>query len=222
MIHWDKFLLKYMICVLVLFTFLIVNSFFKNAHDAVLGFLFCLLIGLPIFIFIVYIKRMIMRIFTKIPQDPDDVIKYIIYEKSFLIDLSTIIEEEGGIYLFLKKIKPRSNPALHTNEYHEVLILDIGYKSKYWIENVSNNETSHIIDKIISTGSVKEYLKKYKMDNWDNYIGNHIYLFITKIDFQFQFAKLLSNVGLDEGISRPEMTTEQKNFFWDIDQNDTF
>jgi hypothetical protein len=219
MFHWDKFLLNYMICVLVLFTFALVNSFFKSAHDALLGFLFCLLLGMPIFIFFVFIKRKIMRIFTNIPQDPDDVIKYIINDKSFLIDLSRVIEEEGGIYLFLKKIKPRSNPALYTNEYHEIVIFDIGYKSKYWIENVSNNETSYIIDKIISSESVNQYLKKYKMHNWNSYIGNHIYLFITKIDFQIQFAKLLSNAGLDTLIARPDMTSEQKDLFWDIDKN---
>lgn len=217
--YWKNTFIKYLICLAFVFGVGLTGSMFNNAHDAVLGFLFSIPIAFLVLHLGTAFKRWIMRLFTRIPQDPDDAIKYIIYEKDFLIDLSKVIEDEGGIYMFLKKVKTKSKPSLHTDDTNDSLIFQGGYKSKYWMENVSSAETPDIIDKIISTNSVDRYLTKYDMRDWKSYFGNHIFLFITQSDFQQQYAKLLSDAGLDTRHARREMTDEEKNIFWDIDTN---
>ncbi|MFM7645646.1 MAG: hypothetical protein ACKO41_02930 [Sphingomonadales bacterium] len=191
----------------------------SNLRSSAIGFLGSALISLPILYVGIAIKRSLMRVFTKIPQDRDDIIKHIIHDKDFIIDLSKIIEEEGGIYIFLKKTTPKSRPSLHTDDTHDNLIFSGGYKGKYWIQNVSSKETPAIIDKIIAAPSVALFLEKYRMTEWNNYLGNHIFLFITDPTFQSKYATMLSIAGLDQSLARREMTLEEKKIYWDIDES---
>ena len=188
-----------------------------NPRDAVLGFLGAILFSLPILHLVTAAKRSIMRSLTNIPQDPDDIIKHILLDHNFIADLSKIIEEEGGIYAFLRKIAPKSSPALHTDDTNDNLVFQVGYKGKYWLENVSSKETPAIIDKIISAPSVTAYLEKYKMANLQKYLGNHIFLFITDYQFQRKYADMLLRAGLNVELARREMSLEEKNIFWGID-----
>lgn len=221
MFYWRNTFLKFTTTVVLVYLLgVFIHAIdITNPHDAVLGFLVAILISLPVLHLGTAAKRSIMRQLTNIPQDPDDIIKHILLDHDFTADLSKIIEEEGGIYIFLGKVTPKSRPALHTDDTNENLIFQVGYKGKYWLENVSSKETPAIIDKIIGTPSVTAYLEKYKMTDWQNYFGNHIFLFITDYQFQKKYAEMLLRAGLNVELARREMSLEEKNIFWGIDQN---
>lgn len=221
MIYWRNTFLKFTTTVVLVYLLgVYIHAIdFTNPNDAVLGFIVAILISLPVLHLGTAAKRSTMRLLTNIPQDPDDIIKQILLDHDFTVDLSKIIEEEGGIYIFLRKVAPKSRPALHTDDTNENLIFQIGYKGKYWLDNVSSKETPAIIEKIISTPSMTAYLEKYKMTDWQRYIGNHIFLFITDYQFQNKYADMLLRAGLNVDLARREMSLEEKNIFWDIDQN---
>jgi len=221
MIYWRNTLLKFgtIIVIVYLIGVFIHAVDISNPHDAIIGFIYAFLFSLPLLHLGTAAKRSIMKLLTNIPQDPDDIIKHILLDHDFAADLSKIIEGEGGIYVFLKKVTPKSNPNLHKDDTHDNLIFQVGYKGKYWLENVSSKETPAIIDKIIGLPSVTAYLEKYKMSDWQKYFGNHVFLFITDYQFQRKYADMLLKAGLNAELARREMPLEEKNIFWDIDQN---
>lgn len=221
MFYWRNTFLKFATTVVIVYLLGVFISAIDitNPHDAVLGFLGAILFSLPVLHLGTAAKRSIMRISTNIPQDPDDIIKYILLDHDFTADLSKIIEEEGGIYIFLRKVSPKSRPTLHKDDTNDNLIFQEGYKGKYWLENVSSKEAPAIIDKIIGAPSVTAYLEKYKMTGWQIYLGNHIFLFITDYQFQRKYADMLLRAGLNVELARCEMSLEEKIIFWDIDQN---
>jgi hypothetical protein len=221
MMYWRNTFLKFIIIVILVFLLGVFVGAINvtNLRDTVLGFLGTILFSLLVLHVGTAAKRSIMRLLTNIPQDPNDIIKYILLDHHFIADLSKIIEEEGGIYIFLKKVTPKSRPALHTDDTNDNLIFQVGYKGKYWLENVSSKETPTIIDKIIAAPSVTAYLEKYKMSEWRSYLGNHIFLFITDSQFQRKYADMLLRAGLNVELARREMTLEEKNIFWDVNQN---
>jgi hypothetical protein len=221
MIYWRNTFLKFTTIVILVFLLgVFIHAIdITNPRDAVLGFLGAFLFSLPLLHLGSAAKRSVMRLLTNIPQDPNDIIKHILLDHDFTADLSKIIEEEGGIYIFLKKVTPKSRPALHMSDDHESLIFQVGYKGKYWLENVSSKETPAIIDKIISARSVTSYLEKYKMADYRQYFGNHIFLFITDSQFQKKYANMLLLAGMNVELARREMSLEEKNIFWGIAQN---
>jgi hypothetical protein len=221
MFYWRNTFLKFTTTVVLVYLLgVFIHAIdITNPRDAVLGFLGAFLFSLPVLHLGTAVKRSIMRLLTNIPQDPDDIIKHILLDHDFTADLSKIIEEEGGIYIFLRKVAPKSRPALHKDDNNENLIFQVGYKGKYWLKNVSSKETPAIIDKIIGTPSVTAYLEKYKMAGSQKYFGNHIFLFITDYQFQSKYADMLLRAGLNVELARREMSLEEKNIFWDIDQN---
>lgn len=173
-----------------------------------------------IFIFIIrtIYSNVVTPFLSEDPRNPQELFDFILKDVNFIKELSQLIEAEGGIYLFLKKNKPKMN-CYDVQGYNYVW--DKGYKDAYFLENYSSPSTPRIIDKIIEFNVCKEYLSKYDMS--DYYVdlklelACNIYILITNDNFFENYAKMLVSANLDVSLARREMTYEEKLAYFDLE-----
>jgi hypothetical protein len=182
---------------------------------------FSILFSIITVIFIFVIRTIYSNVVTPFlsedPRNPQELFDFILKDVNFIKELSQLIEAEGGIYLFLKKIKPKMN-CYDGQGYNYVW--DKGYKDAYFLENYSSSSTPRIIDKIIEFNVCKEYFLKYDMS--DYYVdlklelACNIFIFITDDSFFENYANMLASANLDVSLARREMTYEEKLVYFDL------
>jgi hypothetical protein len=182
---------------------------------------FSILFSIITVIFIFVIRTIYSNVVTPFlyedPRNPQELFDFILKDVNFINELSQLIEAEGGIYLFLKKIKPKTN-CYDGQGYNYVWVK--GYKDAYFLENYSSPSTPRIIDKIIEFNVCKEYFLKYDMS--DYYVdlklelACNIFIFITDDSFFENYANMLASANLDVSLARREMTYEEKLVYFDL------
>jgi hypothetical protein len=173
-----------------------------------------------IFIFIIrtIYSNVVTPFLSEDPRNPQELFDFILKDVNFIKELSQLIEAEGGIYLFLKKIKPKMNCY---NGQGENYVWDKGYKDAYFLENYSSASTPRIIDKIIEFDVCKKYFSKYDMSDYyldlNAEFACNIFILITDDIFFENYANMLASANLDVSLARREMTYEEKLAYFDLE-----
>jgi hypothetical protein len=176
-------------------------------------------------LFIVIIVFVIRTIYSNVvtpflsedPRNPQELFDFILKDANFVKELSQLIEAEGGIYLFIKKVKPKKN-CYDGSGFNYVW--DKGYKDEYFLQHYSSVSTPKIIDKIIDFNMCKEYFSKYDMSDFDidlkHELASNIFILITDDSFFENYPKMLASANLDVRLARREMIYEEKLEYFDL------
>ena len=158
------------------------------------------------------LRKTIKKWFTGIGGN-DDIFELMFKDKEFIKELTRIIEEEGGIYDFLDKVKPKI-----TDWDASTMWQMGGYKGKLFIQNVANKNIPVIIDKILSSSSFKKYITKYKLEKKDiQSFGDGLYFILTNPDFKRNYSQMLQDVGEDITHATRAMNDREKRKFFNLD-----
>ena len=148
---------------------------------------------------------------------------FLFKDKEFIKDLTKVIEDEGGIYDFLDKVKPKLYPSTkqRIGDYDpDTMWILGGYKGIGFIQNVANKNIPVIIDKILASKSFKKYADKYKYSKREiDSFGNGLYFVLTDPSFKKNYAKMLKDVGEDVSHATREMTDKEKRKFFNLDDD---
>ena len=83
--------------------------------------------------------------------------KDLLKNKQFAKELSLIIEDEGGIYDFLDKVKPKMKPG---RDYDAQVLWNLGgIYSNTFINNVAGKDAPRIVKIIMNSQIVKSYFR---------------------------------------------------------------
>jgi len=215
MTYFSKSSLRfYFYTVIIVFAFSFI--FFSSESIEFLIF-FSTFFTILIFIIRIIYSNVVTPFLSEDPRNPQELFDFILKDVNFIKELSQLIEREGGIYLFIKKIKPKMN-CYDGRGVHSVW--DKGYKDEYFLQNYSSASTPRIIDKIIEFNVCKEYFSKYDMSDYyldfKPELACNIFILITDDSFFENYAKMLASANLDLSLARREMTYEEKLEYFDL------
>lgn len=190
-----------------------------SAATLLIGVSFGFSVTIVIFIFVVraIYSNVVTPFLSADPRNPQELFDFIIKDANFIKELSQLIESEGGIYLFIKKVKPKKD-CFDGSGFNYVW--DKGYKDEYFIQHYSFPSTPRIIDKIIDFNICKEYFSKYAMLDYNidlkHELAGNIFILITDDSFFEKYPKMLASANLDVSLARREMTYEEKLEYFDL------
>ena len=136
----------------------------------------------------------------------------ILINKSFILDFSKIIQDEGGIDEFIKKTKYDDD---HYDRLDKVTpaVIWYGYKEFEKDKNVGlnlNKKAVRIVDKLVRLNSFKSLTKKYKLDDEEiQYISNSLFLIIVSRDFKSVGEKFMKT-ALEKNANKLENSISLK------------
>jgi len=146
--------------------------------------------------------------------------KDLLKNKQFAKELSLIIEDEGGIYDFLDKVKPKLIPG---RQYDAQVLWNLGGIYSYtFINNVAGKDAPRIVKIIMNSQIVKSY---FRADGKKTKVGgdskadfeNGLYFVITDPNFRRVYAKMLKDAGEDTTSATRDMTDKEKMKFFNPD-----
>lgn len=190
-----------------------------SAATLLIGVSFGFSVTIVIFIFVVraIYSNVVTPFLSADPRNPQELFDFIIKDPKFIKELSQLIEAEGGIYLFIKKVKPKKN-CFAVDGFN--LVFSNGYKDEFFLQHYSSVATPVIIDKIIEFDICKVYFSKYDMSDFDidlkHELASNIFILITDDSFFEKYPKMLANANLDVSLARREMIYEEKLEYFDL------
>ena len=146
--------------------------------------------------------------------------KDLLKNKQFAKELSLIIEDEGGIYDFLDKVKPKLIPG---RQYDAQVLWNLGGIYSYtFINNVAGKDAPRIVKIIMNSQIVKSYFradgKKTKVGSYHKKaFENGLYFVITDPEFRRVYTKMLKDAGEDTTLATRDMTDKEKMKFFNPD-----
>jgi|LauGreDrversion4_2_1035121.scaffolds.fasta_scaffold49630_4 hypothetical protein len=146
--------------------------------------------------------------------------KDLLKNKQFVKELAEIIEDEGGIYDFLDKVKPKMKPG---RDYDAQVLWNLGgINSTTFINNVAGKNAPRIVNRIMDTPIVKSFFrpggKKTKVGSDSKAdFENGLYYVITDPQFRRVYTKMLKDAGEDITLATRDMTDREKQKFFNLD-----
>lgn len=146
--------------------------------------------------------------------------KDLLKNKQFVKELAEIIEDEGGIYDFLDKVKPKMKPG---RDYDAQVLWNLGgINSTTFINNVAGKNAPRIVNRIMDTPIVKSF---FRADGKKSKYGgrikadfeNGLYFVITDPNFRRVYTKMLKDAGEDTTLATRYMTDKEKMKFFNLD-----
>lgn len=169
---------------------------------------------LSVIIWILYhwvksIKRYLNKLLGKKPTLSQ--LDRLLIDKNFVSDLRDIIEEEGGIYLFMDKMRP----LIHHEDWDHDTFWSV---RSFTFKNVAGIHARPIIERLINTSGFNDFLKKEKIKNTEiEAFSNGLWMVLSQRSFRHIYLRILSDVGIDTKYASRDMTDEEKRTYFNID-----
>ena len=213
MTYFRKGVLRFYLYALIVA--LVVTLFF--GFELELWIVLSLFIVIIVFVFRTIYSNVVTPFLSEDPRNPQELFDFILKDANFVKELSQLIEVEGGIYLFCKKVKTKKDCYDAEGISY---VWNYGYKDEYFLQHYSSSTTPGIIDKIIEFNICKEYFSKYDMSDYcldlKHELASNIFILITDNSFFQNYANMLTGANLDVSLARREMTYEEKLEYFDL------
>jgi hypothetical protein len=135
----------------------------------------------------------------------------LLIDKNFVSDLRDIIEEEGGVYKFMDKMRPLIH---HENWDHD----NFWSVRSFTFKNVAGVHARPIIEKIIKTKGFTSFLENQRIKYAEIEIfSNSLWVILSQSSFRKIYLRMLTDVGIDTQYAIRDMTEEEKRDYFDID-----
>lgn len=159
--------------------------------------------------FISSIKSVFIIVTGKAPK-PNKFDKLLL-DKGFVCCLRDIVEEEGGIHVFMDKLRPLiPHEDWDHNNFWSV--------RSFSFKIVAGIYARPIIEKIIESDGFKSYMGKEKIGNNEiESYSNGLWFLMSQYSFKKTYRSMLANAGLETNFADREMTDEEKRRFFNFD-----